>query len=518
MKYLVYILLLIGISVNAQEAKIEGGAVVKFVNGAKAKFLIDLTIESGSLTQENSTTISLDGDLENSGVITSNGEVRAIGTDSQTYTILSSDIFNDVIIDKGSGTINLSNSGTWNISNDLSFDSSLEGIIFTRDQSLVRVGGSVIKNQDGFVDGPLAIFFNTGDQANTTFTVGRSGDYTPIEFDLQGTGGTAGYIQALSDPRVLDVLPSQLDPDLNVEREYDLTNPSWSSFDLGASRSFNMIIHYLNPEDIRNGANSNTFETAHYDTDWDSELRPAGLRTNTSVQSLNNTEFGSFIVGPENYFLELYSINSGSFSDAANWSLYGYGSAIPSPFAPRSRDIVNIGDSRTITLYENKNILSNRTLLVEQAGPSGESGRFIMDEYILSGGGTFTLNAGGEISLGDPNGITNSPTAAGNIQTFERNYNPGSHNDGSFGFTSLSSATVGDGLPSTVKTIWVETGADLLLLSNTDITEDVTVYSGTFNLEDKVLQGVGTPEFNLLNNSRLVIGSTNNLQNAIPWI
>jgi hypothetical protein len=75
-----------------------------------------------------------------------------------------------------------------------------------------------------------------------------------------------------------------------------------------------MVIHYLNPDDIRNGANSNTFETARYDGPlWSPTLMIAGARTPSSVQSLQNTSLGTYVVGPENYFMVLYSRESGSF-------------------------------------------------------------------------------------------------------------------------------------------------------------------------------------------------------------
>ena len=512
----IILLLLISSTIFAQEAKIVGGAVVKFVGSSNAELNADLTNESSSFTTESSSTFSFDSDLTSTGVITSQGRIYSIGSNSQSITVLNTDLFEDVRFEKSSNSITLAPSVTWTI-NNLTFNSNTQGYIQARNNNLVRVENSILRSNFGHVDGPLAIFFNAGDQANSTFTVGYGDQYTPIEYDAQGVGGVAGHIQAESNTLTLDVLASTLDPEQVVEREYDLIVPGWSSYDLGASTSFNMIIHYINPDDIRNGANSNTFETARYnDPQWSYPLLISGNRTNSSVQSLSNRDFGTFVVGPEDYFLELYSVASGSYSDGSNWSLVGYGSTLTVPFSPRPRDIVYIGDDQEITLYEDISKLAQRSVTVEQAGPSGESGQLTMGEYILSGSGTFSLLSGGILSLGDASGITNPPTAAGNIQTFQRNYNPGNHKNGNFIFTHSNPGDVGDGFPANVNNLTIDASSVVAILSDVNIANDLTVNSGTFDLDDNVATGTASGTFTLAANSRLVIGDINDLSVSIP--
>jgi hypothetical protein len=202
------------------------------------------------------------------------------------------------------------------------------------------------------------------------------------------------------------------------------------------------------------------------------------------------------------------------FEDPVNWSVYEYGGFVNS-LAPRNRDVIFIGDGDQIELNSDHSILANRTLTVETAGLSGESGTFLMSDNLLSGGGTFTLNAGGNLVLGNESGIVNAPALAGNIQTGERNYNPGSHNDGAFIFTGANSSTVGNGLPADVRDIYVISSNNLYLLQNTNISNDLTIESGTFDLQDFDIVGTGTGEFRISNNAALNIASTNDLSTSL---
>lgn len=470
---------------------------------------------SATFAQENTSTFTLDGNWNNSGVyIADDGLVYFSGTTSQTVTNSTGSNFYDLFVSKNSGTVYLTNSNSITIDGSLNFESVDDGVIYARDNSLVSVSNAnVNRSGEGFVDGPLALFLNSGNQANTTFTVGNSEAYTPVEIDLNGTGGSNGYLQVVSNDRVVNLIGSQLDSALNVERQYELSTPNGSGFSLG-SRSYNMVIHYLNPEDIRNGANSNTFETARYDEPlWAPFLMETGTRTNSSVQSLNNTDLGTYVVGPEDFFLTIWSRESGSFNEPANWSLYEYGGP-QSSFAPRNRDIVFIGDGDQIDLYNDISILANRTLTVELAGSTTTSGTFMMDENTLSGGGTFTLENGGWLGFGDPAGLTlNDPL--GNIQTQDRNYNIGNHNNASFVFTGSNSSTVGDGFPADLDNFYVQGSDELFLLQNTNVNGDLSIDSGILDIQSFEITGTNSGSFSVVDDARLRIGSTNNLQSSL---
>jgi len=501
----------------AQGVKIQGGAIVK-LTGSKAKISGSLNIESSSLTQSGSSTISMDANWTNSGTFTPNNSIIYFtGANSQTINNTSGETFNNLTLSKSSGTVFLPSSSTISVNGTLDFASSGLTTIYARNQGLVRVAGNVSRNGLGHVDGTLAMYFTGGDDANATFTIGNGASYTPVEIDINGTGGTAGYIQATSNNRTLDLLGSQLDSDLNVEREYDIYPTASASYTLGASQTYNMVIHYLNPDDIRGGANSNTFETALYEgSSWASSLRPVGVRTSTSVESLANKKYGTYVVGPEDYFIILYSTNSGSYSSAGSWSLYGYGDARTSPFAPRNRDIVNIADGDIITLYQDITKLQQRSITVEKAGPQNKSGTLAMQEFLISGSGTFNLKSEGILGIGHSEGITSAPTNAGNIRLFERNYNLGNHDQGHFIYTSASSATTGNGLPATMLNLGVVSSNELLLDQNITVTNDVALSSGTFNIDDKIITGTASGTFYMLNASRLKIGDINDLSVSVP--
>jgi hypothetical protein len=505
------------ISGFAQGAKIQGGAIVKLTS-SKIKISGSLNIESSSLTQTGSSTLSLDANWTNSGTFTpNNSDVYMTGANSQTITNTSGETFNNLTLSKSSGTVILPTSSTISVSGTLDFASSGLTTIHARNSGLVRVSGNVSRNGLGHVDGALAMYFSGGDDGNATFTIGNGQSYTPVEIDINGTGGTAGYLQATSNNRTLDLLGSQLDSDLNVEREYEIMPTSSNSYTLGASQTYNMVIHYLNPDDIRGGANSNTFETALYEgSAWASSLRPVGNRTNSSVESLANKKFGTYVVGPEDYFIVLYSTNSGSYSSAGSWSLYGYGDARTSPFAPRNRDIIFIGDDDIITLNADVSKLAQRTITVEKAGPTNKSGTLLMGNNLISGSGTFNLLTEGVLGIGHAEGITSAPTNAGNIRLFERNYNLGNHDQGHFIYTSASSATTGNGLPATMLNLGVVSSNELLLDQNITVTNDVAISSGTFNLDDRIITGTGSGTFYMLNSSRLKIGDINDLSVSAP--
>ena len=513
----ILILFFLPIILFSQQAKIMGGANIKLQGTSKAKLYGDFQLNTSTFTQDGSNTFSLDGNWTNSGEYNANsGKVLFFGDNSQTITNTSNNNFYDFEIAKSDENVYLSNSSTITILNDLIFSSSTFGNLFSRDNGLVYVDGNVVRNTLGFVDGHLALNFIANDNNNTTFTIGRDADYTPVEINFNGGNDASGYVQAISNPRTVNMIGSQLQTATNVERQYEVGLPSASSFALG-SGSFTMNIHYVFPDDLRNGANSNTFETARYDGPiWAPFLMDTGIRADGSVQSLNNSQFGTFVVGPEDFYLELFSRESGSWSEPSNWSLYGYGSPYASGFSPRSRDNAFIGDGDIIEMDSDLIIIEDRTVTVEQAGPSGEQGHLMMDDYVLSGTGTFTLNSGGILSLGDVDGITLAPANAGNIRTFERNYNTSNHNNGNFIYISDTDGVTGDGLPSVVNDLTINSEAIITLENNITVNNNLTIESGTFDIDDKIVTGTNSGSFSIANNSSIVIGDINNPQVSLP--
>jgi hypothetical protein len=79
-------------------------------------------------------------------------------------------------------------------------------------------------------------------------------------------------------------------------------------------------------------------------------------------------------------------------------------------------------------------------------------------------GGTFTHNLGGTLGIGSTAGITVAGTASGNIQTTTRNYG-NSGTSSRYSYTGSSAQVTGDGLPSSVHTLIINTsgGANVTL-------------------------------------------------------
>jgi hypothetical protein len=89
-------------------------------------------------------------------------------------------------------------------------------------------------------------------------------------------------------------------------------------------------------------------------------------------------------------------------------------------------------------------------------------------------GNNFTLNSGGEIGIGSPDGITGSG-ATGNIQvTGTRTFNSG----GYYLYNGTSDQVTGNGLPSSVTKITINNGANLTLTGTTTITGTLNLMSG----------------------------------------
>lgn len=511
----ILLLFLLPIILFSQQAKIMGGTNIKLQGNVKVKLYGDFQLNSSTFTQDGSNTFSLNGNWTNSGEYNANSaKVVFFGSNTQTITNISNNNFYDFEIAKTNNNVVLSNSSSITILNDLTFSSSTLGNLYTRDNGLVYVDGSVVRNTLGFVDGHLALNFTDNDATPRTFVIGREDYYTPIEVDFDGNNDVGGYVHAISNPRTLDMLGSQLDSTQNVERQYVLGLTNGSTFDL-ASGTFNMTLNYINPDDLRNGADPDNFVTARFVGPVWSQFLSSGTTTNSSVSSVMSS-FGTYVVGPEDFFQNIYSTSSGSFSEAGNWSLYGYGSVYPSGFAPRSRDNAFIGDGDNITLDTDISILAGRTFTLEQAGPSGEQGQLTMDTYVLSGDGTFTLNSGGILSMGDIDGITLNPTNAGNIRTSTRDYNPSNHNNGNFIYTAIANGITGNGLPNEVNNLTIDSDAIITLESNVTVNNDLTISSGTFDIEDKIVTGTNNGEFIIADDTKIIIGDLNNAQISIP--
>jgi hypothetical protein len=352
---------------------------------------------------------------------------------------------------------------------------------------VVRTGSSTPGHVDGSLRKPVAI-----DASSILYEVGYGSTYTPVTLAVNGAGGTAGEVAVVSDivngsssPIADGLLPtgSGMNDARHVRRQWGVTVPSGSSFSLGANRSYDVTFTFVPPGDLRGGADPLFFEARMWSgSAWVGPNRfsfpRTGVRTASTTQMRLNKAFGTFTVGEPTQY-SFYSIVDGNWSTPANWSTQDYG-GVATTIQPTATANVYIGDSKTITLDGARTITSPGVVTVDS------SGLFLMQSNILSGTGTFRLEALGALGIGHAAGITASG-ATGNVQTSTRLYNAGTHNRGHFIYTDGAAQASGNGLPGITQTltIWKTGGAVLTMGSNIAINDSLYVRDGALDASSR---------------------------------
>ncbi len=117
-------------------------------------------------------------------------------------------------------------------------------------------------------------------------------------------------------------------------------------------------------------------------------------------------------------------------------------------------------------------------------------------------GRNFTLNSGGQIGIGSPDGITSSGSS-GNIQVSgTRSYNAG----GYYLYNGTGNQVTGNGLPSTINKLTINNNTYLTLTSMTTVSSELSMLSG------KILTGVNE----MIVTNTAVGGITGNLTSS--WV
>lgn len=401
---------------------------------------------------------------------------------AKTITTSGTVPFNNLVMNTSNVvTLGASANSAISVENRLEF---INGRINTRGAAtrFVAVLGSMVRSGTGHVDGDLRFQIPTG-PGTYVYPIGNGTNYTPATVAITGSGGVAGLYEIISNTRTISLTGSTLNTAQNVERQWETAVPSGSTFDLQA-RTANLTFEFLNPADIRGGANPLQFETRR-NTGGTWFVTSTGTRTSTTTQSTNyfNTVFNAsstFVVGPPGT-LAFYSIADGNFNAASTWSTEGYGGAV-STIAPSGTAKVYIGDGKTVTMTANyATTAATDTVFVEAAGPSGLGGLLRTQTFLLTGAGVFSLNSGGRLDVGNTAGITTSG-ASGAIQTTTRNYNPGTHNNGNFIFSGTAAQVTGNGLPSTMRTFTANNSNTVTLTASITTTDSLHIAQGTLAL------------------------------------
>jgi len=430
------------------------------------------------------------------------------GNTTQTITKTSGDeTFHNLVL---RNPTHLNANGIGNTTNGLIINNNLDlvyGRINARDR-FVQVGGTITRPGGGYINSALRRNIPAG-TTTLQYEVGYQDVYTPITLYFNGSGGTAGLLQVLSDtittttspiswtdatPTDISPLGSQISPEKHIARQWNITKPSGSSFSLG-SRKYDAIMHFIGSAppngDLRNGMSPFLSDAKIYNgSNWVGPLYYGtypyvGTQANDSLEFKEIIDLGAIIVG-EPSVLTYYTRNSGNWKTASNWSTISYdgpaATSYPGQLGPNFR--ASIGASHQITL--DTNLVVNNTPTNSCIVTVDSSGVLDLGTFTITGTGEFRLFKYGTIRIGHPDGITAS-SSTGNIRTTTRSYNYNNYNLGTFVYNGSGAQYTGDGLPSgtdSIRVLIINKPSGTVTINaanNLNIKDSLYIQSGTFN-------------------------------------
>lgn len=257
----------------------------------------DLTINSGSLNAgTDGRAITINGNwINNAEFVPMAGDSKVIfeGDADQEITQPEGQAFNSIEINKTGGKATLLSSDLL-VGHELKLD---EGVLDSRtnDQNVKVLNTGYVTGGGGFVDGKLTRFFANNDTGPITFDVG-SDVRTLMVVEINGIGGTEGYLTATAfGEDHADIASSKLDTDKNVQRYWSLAADNDIDID---QRTYDVTVQFVNPDDLRNGANPQDFIMQSYEGNSWNDLT-IGAKTVNSTKATGLTVFNSdFAVGP----------------------------------------------------------------------------------------------------------------------------------------------------------------------------------------------------------------------------
>lgn len=458
---------------------VVGNTITAKQTGANVTIRNNLEIDNNAVYDLSTNSIDIGGNITNYGLFdASNGNLADFrlltlnGTGDQT--IFNDDapgmVLHNLTIDKASGNVKLSGNGNSNlvVHKTLEFTANNKAIIdgsanqFGSYVELTPSGGSnptFLRNGKGHVYGRVYRYFpSTADEK--VFPVGSDtlDSYRPATIKTVNSGNTAGLIGVAhygKDHPDLDA--SLMNPVLNIQKYWNINT---NGFALGVGNTYELKLDFLNPADIRNSANTSFFEQFMYDpacpnppgscppgTGTWTELA-AKNKTTTSIRTQQNSIYGDVVVG-EPSGLTFFSIASGDWKLASNWSTSGYGGGPAARYPNQTSDIVRIGDGKRITMPAGISHDPVRAVIVEDVNAPGEL-------YILGNTGnlkasSFLIEDNCTLAIGNVGGISDIITQ-GALQT-----NTKSFGVANYIFKSESASMItGKGFPDTLASMKVD--------------------------------------------------------------
>ena len=432
---------------------ITGKGIVRPLDELKIRN--NIRIDSSSTLLHQATNITLSGNWLNykGTYTTNNANLYLNGTVLQTITKPNADENFDKLILRNPNGVNISAIGTTTESGlVLNGDATLEsGNIITGNRRVTTLANVIRPGATpGHINGTQWRSIPTG-PSTTLYEVGTALSYTPVNFTVDSTAGSAGFIAVKADtitgatsPITTGLLPanSLMSDTKNVRRQWTISKPTTSTF-LLVDRTYTAQLNFIATNDLRNAADPNFFEARLWNgSAWVFPQRTGipyfGSRTANSIKFFKTKQFGTFITGePTNY--SFYSIANSNWSTPASWSTERFG-GIPTTIEPTIDANVYIGDSKRITLAANKT--NNKFVNIDSTGIIN----FTANNSLL-GTGEFRLNQYGKMEIEHFQGITAAPSVSGAVQMGTRNYNYTNHNKGIFEYKGTSAQFIGAGLP-----------------------------------------------------------------------
>lgn len=255
----------------------------------RASFGPATTFDAGSATHR------LRGDLTNQSLTFGAGTSTIVfdGASLQTIDGLAVTRFNNLRVDNPSGIqlstgIEVAGGGSGGLE-------LLSGNITTGPNTVTIRTTGVVNRTSGHVVGNLRKQIDTNGTITRTFEVGTPSGYAPVDLVIRGVTGAAGggfqYVVVSSTAGDHpSIASSGVDGTQNANLFWTFTrNGTWTFTDYDATFGFTSA-------DVDAGADTSTFIVRRY-TGGAWYAAPAGVRTATSTQSLNNTSFSDLVVG-----------------------------------------------------------------------------------------------------------------------------------------------------------------------------------------------------------------------------
>ncbi len=291
----------------------------------------------------------------------SNTTINFNGTASQA--ISSTGSFNNVTVNKSSGSLTLSTDAS--INGTLTFTS---GNITTGSYKVILPSGAAVSRTSGHVVGYMQKYFSS--TASKTFEIGDATYYAPVAIAFSSISVNGSLIASTTNGDHSDITNSSVDVSKSVNRFYTLTNSGISFTNYSATFNFNA-------GDIDAGATTSNFIVANRPSStW--TFPTVGTKTSTSTQCTGNTTFGDFQVGEYGQKVWDGGASTTNWGDANNWNPNG---------VPSTTENVVLNGANTITISV---AAVCRDLTISNSSLS----LTINATYSLAASGNFSMSAG----------------------------------------------------------------------------------------------------------------------------